>query len=250
MNPSTTTYVPEAFNFQPKSKTGAIKVFNDGNISVLGIKIGMDYQTTIKELSKGYKIEYASSPDKNIIQVDNICINPRATSCMVCFDFHPTTNTLESITLVSKYATNFCWCFREMKSIRFVEFSESTSKDNRTYWFHTEKCQIKVSCYSFESSGKTIEKQRAKITNQKSNNQNNHLIDMKQQLIQSSFWRIFAIITLLAFCIIGYFNACRSRYHSFAEGELIIDSWTGEVYETENCIVALEKGKSIKKLYR
>ena len=234
MNQSSSTYVPEAFNFQIKSKNGAIRVHEDGDISVLDIKIGMRYQTAIKELSNNYKIEYSSSPDKNIIQVDNICIHPRATSCMICFDFSPTTDALESITLVSRYATNFCWCFREMRSVRFIEFSESISNDNHTYWFHTEKCQIKVSCYSLESSGKTVEKQLAKITSQKSNKYSR---DMKQQLVQSSFWRIFAIIALLAFCIIGYFNACRNRYNSFAGGDLILDSWTGYVYETENRII-------------
>lgn len=51
------------------------------------------------------------------------------------------------------------------------------------------------------------------------------------------FWKIYAIIVLIALCLLGYLNAQRNRYHSFADGYLILDTWTGKVYEVDNQII-------------
>lgn len=228
--------ISEPYNFQPNSKTGAIKIQKDGDISILGVKFGMVYQTVIQELSENYKIEYASSPDKNVVIADNICINPKATSCTIYFDFNPTTNTLESINLVSKYSTNFYWCFNELYPGCFIEYSEIDTNPNKIYllntnkiyWYNTGKCRIKVSCYSFESSGKTIEKQMATIVKQEENTK--QIEPMKQQsILKNQFWRIIAIVALIAFCIIGYLNASRDRYRMVPNAAYVLDTWTGNI---------------------
>lgn len=51
------------------------------------------------------------------------------------------------------------------------------------------------------------------------------------------FWRIYAVIALIALCILGYLNAQRNRYRSFADSDLILDTWTGKVYEVETQII-------------
>ena len=48
-----------------------------------------------------------------------------------------------------------------------------------------------------------------------------------------SFWRIFAIVALIAFCIIGYMNAINGRYKSFHNAAVVLDSWTGKVYKLD-----------------
>ena len=55
------------------------------------------------------------------------------------------------------------------------------------------------------------------------------------------FWRIFAVVTLIALCFFGYFNAQRNRYRPFADGDLILDTWTGNVYELETKIINNQK---------
>lgn len=51
------------------------------------------------------------------------------------------------------------------------------------------------------------------------------------------FWRIFAVVTLIAFCFLGYLSTLRNRYHTFDGGNLILDTWTGNVYELETKII-------------
>lgn len=55
------------------------------------------------------------------------------------------------------------------------------------------------------------------------------------------FWRIFAIAALLSFLIVGYLNALKNRYHSFDDGTLVLDTWTGKAYDTDDMISSLSK---------
>ena len=55
------------------------------------------------------------------------------------------------------------------------------------------------------------------------------------------FWRILAVIGLVAFCVLGYLNVTKGRYKTFYEGDLIIDSCTGRVYLVEECINERQK---------
>lgn len=224
----------KAFDFQPNSKKSAIIIQRDGDLSILGIKLGMEYQAAIQQLSRDYKFDYASSPDGNVIQVDNICLNPRAASCMVCFDFNPTTNILETISLVSKYATNFCWCFREISRKAFVKFHETHSANAQTYLFYTEKCKIKVSCYSFESSsGKRIEKQMAKIEKQDSNHIS--LSEVRSKSIKMPLWLIADIIGMLFILLVLFIAKPQAVKVQSKSGEYVYIDEFGIVHADRKC---------------
>lgn len=55
------------------------------------------------------------------------------------------------------------------------------------------------------------------------------------------FWRIFAICALIALCIVGYLNSRENRYRPFADDYLILDTWTGKVYDTDSRVVNQQK---------
>lgn len=51
------------------------------------------------------------------------------------------------------------------------------------------------------------------------------------------FWRIFAIVSVIALCVIGFLNANRNRYRPIADDYFILDTWTGKVYELDERVI-------------
>lgn len=54
---------------------------------------------------------------------------------------------------------------------------------------------------------------------------------------QINFWKIFAVVALVVVCLLGVLNSCRNRYRSIADDYLILDTWTGNVYEIETKVI-------------
>lgn len=61
----------------------------------------------------------------------------------------------------------------------------------------------------------------------------------KNPTTNNSFWRIFAIVSLIAFCVIGYLVANSNRYRPMYQAALILDSWTGKVYDIDGHLFKL-----------
>lgn len=55
------------------------------------------------------------------------------------------------------------------------------------------------------------------------------------------FWRIFAVVALVVGCLLGVLNSFRNRYRPLADDYLILDTWTGNVYELETKIIEPSK---------
>ena len=55
------------------------------------------------------------------------------------------------------------------------------------------------------------------------------------------FWKVFAIVALVVTCSLGILGSCRNRYRPLADDYLILDTWTGNVYEVEAKIITSPK---------
>ncbi|MDE5675743.1 MAG: hypothetical protein K2I44_10445, partial [Muribaculaceae bacterium] len=53
-------------------------------------------------------------------------------------------------------------------------------------------------------------------------------------MFKDRFWRVFAIIALIAFCVIGYINASKNRYRMIHDTPYVLDSWTGNIKDLRN----------------
>lgn len=57
---------------------------------------------------------------------------------------------------------------------------------------------------------------------------------INEKIRSDIFWRVIAILALLAFCVIGYLNASRERYRMISESVYVLDTWTGNIKNIEN----------------